>query len=74
MTYFFQYDYMLKLCLLGESEVGKTNLMTMFTTNDFDENYNKSIGIDFRLKTLDCILGKKVKYKMWDSSGDINFR
>lgn len=44
------YDYILKICLLGESSVGKTCLLRRYADDEFDESTLATIGVDFRFK------------------------
>ena len=53
-------DYLLKIVILGDSGVGKTNLLSRFTRNYFEENTKNTIGVDFSAVDL-VINGKKVK-------------
>jgi GTPase SAR1 family protein len=54
------YDYLLKLVLIGDPGVGKSAMLLRYVDNVFDENYTCTIGVDFKLKTLQ-IKGKSVK-------------
>jgi len=47
-----QYDYLLKLVIVGNSAVGKSSLLLRFTDDEFNESYLTTIGVDFRFKTL----------------------
>src|SRR5437899_8952112 len=66
-------DYQLKLLLLGDSGVGKTSLLAKFTEDVFTPSYISTIGIDFKIKTLE-INDKIVKLNLWDSAGQERFR
>ena len=55
-----EYDYFMKIVLVGASGVGKSSLMLRFTDDKFNETYVNTIGVDFRFRTLE-IDGKKVK-------------
>ncbi|KAH3732678.1 small GTP binding protein RAB8 [Pelomyxa schiedti] len=68
-----QYDFLFKILLVGESAVGKTALMGRFTDNYFDETFTSTIGVDFRLKSLN-INDKLVKLQIWDTAGQERFR
>ena len=46
------HKYLFRVCLLGDAAVGKTSLLTRFCDDSFKENYNNTIGIDFRIVTL----------------------
>ena len=67
------YKYIFRLCLLGDPGVGKTSLITRFCDGSFKENYNNTIGVDFRLASLKY---KKIitKVHIWDTAGQERFR
>lgn len=67
------YDYLIKLLLIGDSGVGKTCLLLRFAEDQFIPSYITTIGIDFRIKTIDYN-GKKVKLQIWDTAGQERFR
>ena len=68
-----EHKYLFRVCLLGEAGVGKTSLITRFCDNYFSDNYNNTIGVDFRLATLkyDNIISK---IHIWDTAGQERFR
>jgi small GTP-binding protein len=64
------FDYIAKIALLGDSSVGKTNLVLRFTENTFTVNIPPTIGYDYKSKTI--ILNKskkKAKLQIWDTAG-----
>jgi small GTP-binding protein len=63
----------LKLLCLGDSAVGKSNLLTRYTDNKFAQDYISTIGVDFKLKTLN-IGGRSVRVQLWDTAGQERFR
>ena len=67
------FQYIFRFCLLGDPGVGKTSLITRFCDDSFKENYNNTIGIDFRLASLKY---KKIitKIHIWDTAGQERFR
>jgi small GTP-binding protein len=67
------YDYIFKLLIIGDSYVGKSSLLSKYVDNIFDENFNATIGVDFKSKHLD-IDDKMVKLQIWDSSGEKIFK
>lgn len=68
-----QYDYLIKLLIIGDSGVGKTCVLLRFSDNNFTASHLTTIGIDFKLKTID-IDGKSVKLQIWDTAGQERFR
>ena len=67
------YNYIFRICLLGDSNVGKTSILTRFCDSSFKESYNNTIGVDFRVVTLkykDSI----IKVHIWDTAGQERFK
>jgi len=53
--------------------VGKSSLLLRFTEDMFNPSFISTIGIDFKVKTVD-IDGKRVKLQVWDTAGQERFR
>jgi len=67
------YDYLFKLLLIGDSGVGKTCLLFRFSDDAFNTSFIATIGIDFKVRTVD-IDGRKIKLQIWDTAGQERFR
>ncbi|XP_041794778.1 ras-related protein Rab-19 isoform X2 [Chelmon rostratus] len=65
------FDFLFKIILVGDSDVGKTCVVQSFKSGIFMEKQQNTIGVDFTVRTLD-IDGKKVK--VWDTAGQERFR
>ncbi|XP_062914403.1 ras-related protein Rab-19-like isoform X2 [Mobula hypostoma] len=65
------FDYLFKIVLIGDSNIGKTCVVHRFKSGVFIEKQQNTIGVDFIVKTMD-IEGKKVK--VWDTAGQERFR
>ena len=64
---------MLKIFLIGDSGVGKTNLLSRFARDQFNPDSKSTIGVEFATKTLE-IEGKTVKAQIWDTAGQERYR
>ena len=67
------YYKQVKLLMIGDSGVGKSCLLLRFSDDSFSTNFITTIGIDFKLKTVE-IDGKRVKLQIWDTAGQERFR
>ena len=63
----------MKLLLIGDSGVGKSCLLLRFSDDQFTASFITTIGIDFKVKTVD-LEGKRVKLQIWDTAGQERFR
>ncbi|XP_006352344.1 ras-related protein RABA5a [Solanum tuberosum] len=66
-------DYLFKIVLIGDSAVGKSNLLARFARDEFYPNSKSTIGVEFQTQKLD-INGKEVKAQIWDTAGQERFR
>ena len=60
-----EYDYMFKVVLIGDSEVGKSNLLSRFTRNEFNLESKSTIGVEFATRSIQV----KKSCAVWQSSG-----
>lgn len=63
----------IKMLLIGDSGVGKTSLLLRFTENAFSQSFLTTIGIDFKVKTVE-VDGERYKLQIWDTAGQERFR
>lgn len=68
-----KFDYLVKLVILGDSSVGKTNLLLRFTNQDYKATHISTIGVDFKVKTL-AVDRTKIKMQIWDTAGQERYR
>lgn len=54
------YDFLFKIVLIGDSGVGKTNLLSRFTKNEFNLESKPTIGVEFATKTMK-VANKQIK-------------
>jgi Ras-related protein Rab-1A len=67
------FEYLFKVLLVGNSGVGKSCLLLRFSEGIFSENYISTIGVDFKIRKLDCD-GTTIKLQIWDTAGQDRFR
>ncbi|RVW22236.1 Ras-related protein RABE1c [Vitis vinifera] len=67
------YDYLVKLLLIGDSGVGKSCLLLRFSDDSFTTSFITTIGIDFKIRTIE-LDGKRIKLQIWDTAGQERFR
>ncbi|KAJ3671020.1 hypothetical protein LUZ60_008446 [Juncus effusus] len=67
------YDYLFKVVLIGDSGVGKSNLLSRFTKNEFSLESKSTIGVEFATRSLN-IDGKVIKAQIWDTAGQERYR
>ena len=66
-------DYKIKIIVVGDSGVGKTNLINRFASDKFDTNSKATIGVEFVYKTLK-INKEVIKVEVWDTAGQERYR
>jgi len=68
-----EYDYLFKVVLIGDSGVGKSNLLSRFTRNEFSLETKTTIGVEFATRSIQCE-GKITKAQIWDTAGQERYR
>lgn len=70
----FEYDYLYKIILIGDSSVGKSSLLTRYARPELSiDNMSTTIGVEFATKTIK-ILDKNIKLQIWDTAGQERYR
>ncbi len=67
------FELLIKIVIVGESAVGKTNLLLRYIEDRFDEGLKATIGFDIESKIID-IEDKAVKVQFYDTAGQERFR
>ncbi|CAN6443565.1 unnamed protein product [Victoria cruziana] len=68
-----EYDYLFKLVLVGDSGVGKSNILSRFTRNEFNLESKSTIGVEFATRAIQ-VDGKVIKSQIWDTAGQERYR
>ncbi|CEG67482.1 Putative Rab family, other [Rhizopus microsporus] len=67
------YDYLFKIIIIGDSGVGKSNLLLRYTSNEFLQDSRSTIGVEFATKTIN-IDNHVIKAQLWDTSGQERYK
>ena len=63
----------LLVVLIGDSGVGKSNLLSRFTRNEFNLESKSTIGVEFATRSIQ-VDGKTIKAQIWDTAGQERYR
>ncbi|XP_076911437.1 ras-related protein RABA5c-like [Bidens hawaiensis] len=66
-------EYLFKVVIIGDSAVGKSNLLSRYARNEFNPHSKATIGVEFQTQSME-IDGKEVKAQIWDTAGQERFR
>lgn len=67
------YDFLFKVVLIGDTGVGKSNLLSRFTKDEFNLESKSTIGVEFATKNIP-IDNKVIKAQIWDTAGQERYR
>ena len=67
------YDMIFKIVLIGDTSVGKTNILSKFLSNEFDPDSKATVGVEFGTKDFK-IENNIVKVQIWDTAGQERYR
>lgn len=59
--------------MIGDSGVGKSNILSRFTRNEFSVESKSTIGVEFATRSIE-IEKKVVKAQIWDTAGQERYR
>ena len=67
------YEMMFKVVLVGDSFVGKTNIMSKYLKNEFHDDSKATVGVEFGSKQFN-IDGHTIKAQIWDTAGQERYK
>ncbi|XP_051949487.1 ras-related protein Rab-25-like [Xyrauchen texanus] len=67
------YNFVFKVVLIGESGVGKSNLLSRFTKNEFNHDSRTTIGVEFSTRSIQ-VDNITIKAQIWDTAGLERYR
>lgn len=62
-------EIVLKVLIIGDSNVGKTSFVQRYINNTFRGTYKWTIGVDFGLKVIQWSPTETIKLQLWDIAG-----
>ena len=65
--------YLLKYIIIGDSAVGKSNMLLRYIHDRFNEDFHSTIGVEFGAKNIQ-VDGKIFRIQIWDTAGQETFR
>ena len=66
-------EYMFKCVIIGDSGVGKSNLLSRFTKDEFTKDSKSTIGVEFATRQIEHD-GKTIEAQVWDTAGQERYR
>ncbi len=66
-----EYDYLFKVVLIGDSGVGKSNLLSRFTRNEFCLESKSTIGVEFATRSIQVLYLHSIAFHLGNSLTDI---
>ena len=67
------YDMLCKIIVVGDTGVGKTNILLRYTENYHKTSHVSTLGVDFTFKTIN-VKGTRIKMQLWDTAGQCRFK
>ena len=67
------FNYLFKYIIIGDSAVGKSNILLRYIHDKFNDEFQSTIGVEFGAKNLK-IEDKIYRIQIWDTAGQENFR
>ena len=67
------FNYLLKYVIIGDSGVGKSNILLRFINDTFSEEFKSTVGVEFAAKNI--LINKNIyRVQVWDTAGQETFR
>ena len=66
-------DHIFKVLIIGDSSVGKSNILLRFSDNIFHDTFLPTIGVDFKIRNVK-MGDQTIKLNIWDTAGQERFK
>ena len=67
------YELLYKIIIIGDAAVGKSNILTRYSKNEFSENTKSTVGVELGVKFIK-VKGVNAKIQIWDTAGEERYR
>ena len=67
------YEQLYKIIIIGDSGVGKSNILGRYLHNEFHEDTKSTVGVEFGSKKM-VIENTSIKLQIWDTAGEERYR
>lgn len=67
------FDILYKMIIIGDSGVGKTNILSRYTKDQFSFDFRSTVGVEFGAKKIE-MYGIKIKNQIWDTAGQERYK
>ena len=68
-----EYSLIFKMILIGDSGVGKSNILSRYINNSFSETTRSTVGVELSAK-VEEINNTKIKIQIWDTAGQERYK
>ena len=68
-----EYSMIFKMILIGDSGVGKTNILSRYINNTFSETTKSTVGVELGTK-VEEFNNTKIKVQIWDTAGQERYK
>ena len=67
------YEQLFKIIIVGNSGVGKSNILGRYIKNEFNQETKSTVGVEFASKKV-TVNGVNIKLQIWDTAGQERYR
>jgi Ras-related protein Rab-11A len=67
------YDMIFKVVLIGDSGVGKSNILSRYIRDEFSIETKSTVGVEFGSKKIK-VKGTNIKAQIWDTAGQERYK
>jgi Ras-related protein Rab-11A len=69
-----EFDHVIKVILIGDSGVGKTNIISRLCKDEFLVESKSTVGVEFASKLIELENKKVIKMQLWDTAGQERYK